>query len=153
MLKHHTFTVDDFTLMAEAGVFNDQNVELLEGLIYDMSPANPDHENNIDELHERFVHIFGQRARVRSQNALDISDPYWLPHPDIMLLKRRNYSKQRPKPEDVLLLIEMANTSFVSDTKIKLEKYARGQYEQAAMDCSSQSWQGKVSSCKNSVIW
>jgi hypothetical protein len=53
--------------MAEAGVFNDQKVELLDGLIYDMSPANPGHEYYIDELHERFVEVFGKRVRVRSQ--------------------------------------------------------------------------------------
>jgi Uma2 family endonuclease len=125
MLKYHTFTNDDFMLMAEAGVFNDQNVELLDGLIYDMSPATPGHEEYIDQLHERFIDMFGKRVRVRSQNGLDIGDPYWLPHPDVMVLKRRNYGKNRPKPEDVLLLVEIANTSFATDTKLKLQKYAK----------------------------
>ncbi len=100
MLKPHTFTTDDFSLMTEAGVFEEQKVELLDGLIYDMSPANPEHENIIDELHERFVGVFGKRARVRSQNALEIGGPSWLPHPDVMLLKRRDYHKKRPTFED-----------------------------------------------------
>jgi hypothetical protein len=56
--------------MVEAGVFNDRNIELLERLIYDTGPVNPDHESNIDEFYERFVQICGQRTRVRSQNAL-----------------------------------------------------------------------------------
>jgi Uma2 family endonuclease len=125
MLKHHTFTTGDFMLMAEAGVFNDQNVELLDGLIYDMSPATPGHEDYIDELVNQFAQVFAGRARVRCQNALDIGDPYWLPHPDVMLVKNRRYGKKRPTPDDVLLLIEIANTSFATDTKLKLQKYAK----------------------------
>ncbi|MGL4611255.1 MAG: Uma2 family endonuclease [Trueperaceae bacterium] len=125
MLKHHTFTTDDFALMAEAGVFADQKVELLDGLIYDMSPANPAHEYYIDELHERFVEVFGRRARVRSQNALDIGDSDWLPHPDVMLLKRRDYRKKRPTPQDALLVIEIANTSYDLDINKKAPKYAK----------------------------
>jgi Uma2 family endonuclease len=125
MLKYHTFTNDDFMLMAEAGVFDDQNVELLDGLIYDMSPATPGHEDYIDELVNTFAQVFAGRARVRCQNALDIGDPYWLPHPDVMLVKNRRYGKKRPTPEDVLLVVEIANTSFATDTKLKLQKYAK----------------------------
>jgi Uma2 family endonuclease len=125
MLKHHTFTTDDFALMTEADVFHDQKVELLDGLIYDMSSANPGHENYIDELHERFVEVFGKRARVRSQNALEIGDPNWLPHPDVMLLKRRDYRKKRSTPEDALLVIEIANTSYDLDISKKAPKYAK----------------------------
>jgi Uma2 family endonuclease len=125
MFKYHTFDTNDFALMTEAGVFSDQKVELLDGLICDMSPATPGHEAYIDELHERFIEVFGKRVRVRSQNGLDIGDSHWLPHPDVMVLKRRNYGKKRPTPEDVLLLVEIANTSFATDTKIKLQKYAK----------------------------
>lgn len=141
MLKYHTFNVDDFALMAEAGVFSDQKVELLDGLIYDMSPANPGHENYIDELHENFVEVFGRRVRVRSQNALDIGDPQWLPHPDVILLKRRDYRKKRPTPEDVLLVVEIANTSFATDTKLKLQKYAKaGIKDYWVADMSKRVW-------------
>lgn len=124
MLEQHTFNVDDFMTMAEAGLFSDQKVELLNGVIYNMSPANPDHEEVVDELHELFVRTLADRARVRSQNALDIGDPLWLPHPDVMLLKRRSYRKARPKPDDVFLLIEVSNTSLTADTGQKLAKYA-----------------------------
>ena len=124
MLEQRTFTVEDFMTMAGAGLFADQKVELLDGVIYTMSPANPNHEGIIDELHEIFVQTFAKRVRVRSQNALDISDPLWLPHPDVMLLKRRSYRKTRPQPADVLLLIEVANTSLAADTGQRLAKYA-----------------------------
>lgn len=81
MLEQRTFTVEDFTTMADAGLFVNQKVELLDGVIYTTRPANPNHEAIIDELHERFVQVFAERARVRSQNALDIADPMWCPTP------------------------------------------------------------------------
>lgn len=124
MLEQRTFTVEDFTTMADAGLFVNQKVELLDGVIYTTRPANPNHEAIIDELHELFVQVFADRARVRSQNALDIADPMWLPHPDVMLLKRRSYRKTRPQPADVLLLIEVSNTNLTADTGQKLAKYA-----------------------------
>ncbi len=125
MIRPHQFTVSDFALMSEAGLFRDQKAELLDGIVYDMSPASPEHEAFIDELHERFVQHFAHRARVRSQNALDVGDPYWLPHPDVLLLKRRSYHHERPKPDDVLLLVEVASSSLSIDRGKKLDIYAR----------------------------
>ena len=126
MLKPHPFTVDDFAVMVDAGLFHDQRVELLDGMIVDMSPANPNHEFAIDMLNEKLAHTFYGSALVRVQNAVDIELPEWLPHPDVVLVKRKDYySKARPKPEDIFLLIEVANTSLKLDLGRKREIYAK----------------------------
>ena len=141
MLEQRTFTVTDFMTMVEAGLFTDQKVELLDGVIYTVSPANPNHEDVIDELHERFVQAFADRARVRSQNVLDIRDPLWLPHPDLMLLKRRSYRQTQPQPDDVLLLIEASNTSLAAATGGRLETYAAaGIREYWVADLKTSEW-------------
>ena len=125
MLKPHPFTVDDFAVMIDAGLFHDQRVELIDGMIVDMSPANPNHEFAIDRLNARFSHTFYGRVFVRIQNAVDTELPEWLPHPDVVLAAHKDYSKTRPKPEDILLLIEVANTSLKLDLGRKREIYAK----------------------------
>jgi Uma2 family endonuclease len=110
--------------MTEAGLFSDQKVELINGVIVDMSPANPEHEDSIDELTEQMVKVFSNRARVRIEKAMDINDDYWLPHPDLVLAKRRRYGDNPPKPEDIFLIIEVSNTTLAEDLGKKLERYA-----------------------------
>ncbi len=112
MLKPHSFTVDDFMVMVNAGLFEDQRVELLGGMIVDMSPPDPKHEFSIDVLTEKLAHTFYEQALVRVQNSVDVELPEWLPQPDVALVQRRDYSVTRPKPADIFLLIEVANTSL-----------------------------------------
>jgi Uma2 family endonuclease len=124
MVRQRVFSVNDFRVMTEAGLFTDQKVELIDGVIVDMSPANPEHEDSIDELTEQMVNVFSKRARVRVEKAIDINDDYWLPHPDLVLAKRRCYGDNPPKPEDIFLIIEVSNTTLVEDLGKKLERYA-----------------------------
>ena len=98
MIKPYTFTTDDFAVMVEAGLFHDRKVELLDGVIVDMSPASPGHEFTIDKLTEQLSHAFYSRAYVRVQNAVNIELPEWLPHPDVVLMKHKDYSEKRPTP-------------------------------------------------------
>ena len=125
MLKPHPFTVDDFMVMVNAGLFEDQRVELLDGMIVDMSPADPAHEYLIDILVKRFYKRLPQDVLVRAQNAIDIALPEWLPHPDVTALEPNNYLRLRPKPANVLLLIEVANTSLKLDLGRKRDIYAK----------------------------
>ncbi len=124
MIRQHVFTVKDFRAMAEAGLFTDQKIELIDGVIVDMSPANPEHEDSIDELDEKMQRVFSAKARVRVEKAFDIGDDYWLPHPDIVLAKRRRYGDNAPKPADVFLIIEVSNTTLNEDLGKKLKCYA-----------------------------
>ena len=141
MLRPHAFTVDDFMVMVNAGLFEDQRVELLDGMIVDMSPADPGHEFSIDSLNETLGYVFYRRALVRVQNSVDIELPEWLPHPDVVLVKRQDYSKVRPKPEDIFVLIEVANTSLKLDSGRKREIYARVNIQDYwVADINTQKW-------------
>ena len=141
MLKPHPFTVDDFMVMVNAGLFEDQRVELLDGMIVDMSPSDPKHEFAIDVISENLFKAFVDRARVRVQNAVDIELPEWLPHPDVVLVKRQDYSKVRPKPEDIFILIEVANTSLRLDLGRKRDIYARvGVKDYWVADINGERW-------------
>ena len=141
MLKPHPFTVEDFAVMIDAGLFHDQRVELIDGMIIDMSPANPNHEFAIDIVSENLFRAFVDRARVRVQNAVDIELPEWLPHPDVVLVERKDYSKVRPRPEDVFLLIEVANTSLKLDLGRKREIYAKvGVKDYWVADVNAEMW-------------
>ncbi|MEZ4629690.1 MAG: Uma2 family endonuclease [Deinococcales bacterium] len=125
MLKQHLFRRDDLMLMAEAGLFQNQKVELLNGVIFDMRPANPIHEDSIDKLARRFTRALLDDALVRTEKGLDLGDPYWLPHPDIALVKLKDYDKARPTAQDVYLLIEVALTTLSTDLGEKRQAYAK----------------------------
>jgi len=141
MIKPHAFTVDDFMVMVQAGLFQDQRVELLDGVIVDMSPADPPHEFAVDQLIERLYEAFLGRVLVRVQNAVNIELPKWLPHPDVALVERKNYARARPKPSDVYLLIEVANTSLALDKGRKREIYAQvGVKEYWIADLDDETW-------------
>jgi Uma2 family endonuclease len=141
MVHQHIFSVKDFRIMAEAGLFVDQKVELLDGVIVDMSPATPEHEDTIDELGEKLIVVFSTRARVRVEKAFDIGDDYWLPHPDVVLAKRKRYGDNAPKPEDVFLIIEGANTTLGDDLGKKLKAYASlGVQDYWVVDVKAKKW-------------
>ncbi|CAN5795229.1 Uma2 family endonuclease [soil metagenome] len=141
MIKPYNFTVDDFAVMVQAGLFHDQRVELLDGVIVDMSPASPGHEYAIDVIAENLMRAFLDRARVRVQNAVNLELPEWLPHTDVVLVARKDYSEQRPTPEDIFLLVEVANTSLALDKGQKRTLYAQaGIKEYWIADLNSRTW-------------
>jgi len=141
MIKPYSFTVDDFAAMVQAGLFHDQRVELLDGVIVDMTPATPAHEFTIDQLSNELVHAFFDKALVRVQNAVDIGLSEWLPHPDIVLVEKKDYSKARPTPEDIYLLIEVSNTSLELDLGRRRKLYAQvGIKEYWVADLQNQTW-------------
>lgn len=119
------FTATEFLLMEEAGVFKpNERVELIEGEIIPMLPIGPFHSDTVDELIELFSSKSKGRWRVRGQHAVEIDDES-LPQPDVTLVKRRRYGKAHPRPEDVYLLVEVAESSLRFDRKRKLPLYAK----------------------------
>jgi Uma2 family endonuclease len=127
LLKHYHFTVDEYRRMGETGIFHeDDRVELIEGEIIEMSPIGSPHSGATIRIHKRLEQTVGERALVSSQNPV-ILDEFSEPQPDIALLRPRSdyYSKSHPGPEDVLLLIEVAESSLHYDREVKLPLYAR----------------------------
>jgi len=121
------FSVDEYYRMAEAGILReDDRVELIEGEIVQTSPIGSRHASCVGRLTEIFGRLAAGKAIVWVQNPVLI-DEYSEPLPDVTLLKRREdfYAKGHPKASDVLLLIEVADTSVEYDRSIKLPLYAR----------------------------
>lgn len=115
--KPHLFNVRDYYRMAEAGILRPEDrVELLEGEIVEMSPIGSPHGGTVNELSRLLVVLAGEDAVVAIQNPLRISE-LSEPQPDVAILKPRSdrYRDAHPGPKDVLLLIEVADTSLDKD--------------------------------------
>ena len=126
MLKHR-LTVADYHKMGEAGIFvGDARVELIDGELFDMPPIGSGHSGVVRILIHIFSRAVGVLALVDVQNPVVLGDDSE-PQPDIALLEPRDdfYTKSHPTPEDVLLLIEVADSSTYYDRSIKVPLYAR----------------------------
>lgn len=126
-LLKHRFTVEEYDRMAQGGVFReDDRIELLEGEIVEMSPIGSRHASCVDRLNRLFSQRGEERAIVRVQNPICL-DEHSEPQPDLALLKPRDdfYAQAHPGPGDVLLVVEVAETSAGYDREVKLPLYAR----------------------------
>jgi Uma2 family endonuclease len=123
----HRFTVDDYHAMARAGVLRDDDrVELIEGEIVDMTPIGSRHAAVVDLLTRWLVMGCGTRAIVRVQGPVRLG-AHSEPQPDLLVLEPRDdfYQRKPPTGDDVLLLIEVADSSLQYDQAVKLPLYAR----------------------------
>jgi Uma2 family endonuclease len=127
LLRKHRLTVADYHRMGEIGLFAPgTRVELIEGEVIDMAPIGTRHNSAVLRLNARLSAAVGTRAVVSVQGPLRLSDRSE-PEPDLMLLAPRDhfYADALPVPADVLLLIEVADSSALYDRHIKLPLYAR----------------------------
>src|SRR5437667_3250875 len=123
----HRFSVTDYYRMAETGVLKPgARVELLDGKIIDMSPIGPFHGGAVNRLIRFFGKMSSGRWLVSAQNPVHL-DEYSEPQPDLMLLKPvpDDYTSRHPRPDDVFLVIEVADTSLDFDREEKLPAYGR----------------------------
>src|SRR5829696_2597283 len=100
--------------MAEAGILHeDDRVELIGGEILEMSPIGGRHAKCVTELTRVLVCLVGDEVRVSPQNPVKL-DEHEEPQPDVAVLGagERYQAGALPTPEDVLLLIEVADTSL-----------------------------------------
>ena len=122
----HRFTVDDYYRMADVGILEpDDRVELLDGQVVQMSPIGIEHAHVVDTLTDMLFAV-RQKAIIRVQNPVRL-DRENEPEPDLSLLKRRHagYAHGHPGPSDVLLIIEVSDSSIIFDRETKLPLYAR----------------------------
>lgn len=113
--------------MAEAGILSeDDHVELLEGEVVEMSPIGSRHAACVDRLNRLLNQLANLDVIVRVQNPIYLSD-YSEPQPDISLLRPRDdfYAGEHPKPSDVVMVIEVADSSVEIDRNVKLPLYAQ----------------------------
>src|SRR5688572_12317195 len=121
------FTVDDFMLMGEVGIFKEgDRVELIDGEVIRMNPIGPGHSSRVMRLTRTFGRALGDRALLSILNPMQ-ARPRHQPQPDVMLLRPRadDYSESHPTAADVLLMIEVAETSLSYDRTTKSAIYAQ----------------------------
>ena len=125
-IAKHVFTVTDFERMVETGILSeDDRVELIEGEIIEMSPIGKSHAACVDRL-VKLLSRLNDRVIPRVQGPIQLDD-YSEPQPDLALLRPRDdfYSGSLPRPADVLLVIEVADSTLQYDRFVKLPAYAR----------------------------
>ena len=126
-LNRRLLTVEDYYKMASAGIlYPDENVELINGIIFNKFPKTPTHASTVNKLSQRFILKLLEKAIVRVQNPVRLSN-LSEPEPDLSILKPKAdfYGSGHPTPEDILFLIEVAESSLVYDREVKLPLYAK----------------------------
>jgi len=120
-------SVSEYHLMGEVGILSpEERVELIEGEIISMPPIGGKHSGFVDHLNRLLVRAVGDNAIVRVQNPVVLSE-LSEPEPDLALLKPRNdfYKQSTPIAGDVLLLIEVSDTTLRYDQEVKARLYAK----------------------------
>jgi Uma2 family endonuclease len=126
-LPQRPFTVAEYDRMIEVGILTeDERIELIEGVIVEMSPIGRRHASYVKRLITLLSRRIGDEVQLDIQNPIHLSD-YSEPQPDALLLKLRGdyYIEALPSPADVLLVIEVADTSLDYDRNVKVPLYAR----------------------------
>lgn len=122
----HKFTVQQYELMLEAGVFAESDrLELINGEIRVMSPIGRKHAVCVAKATKNFERKLGDRTIIWAQNPILLSN-YFQPRPDLAILKLRDdfYAEALPTPDDILLLIEVADSTIAYDRDVKSSLYA-----------------------------
>ena len=120
------FTVDAYHRLAELGILDeDDRVELLDGQIVEMTPIGGAHAACVIRLTDLLSRRSGSDTSVSVQNPVVLAER-WEPQPDIAVLRRPGglAGAWLPSPSDVLLVVEVADTSLERDRDVKIPRYA-----------------------------
>ena len=108
--------------MIAAGFFRGERVELLQGVVVEMSPQNAPHSYVIQVLTGLLVPPLHGRADVRVQLPF-AANAASMPEPDLAIVARGNFMNAHPS--QAFLIIEVADSSMKLDRHEKAELYAR----------------------------
>jgi len=124
--RSHRFTVTDYHRMAEVGILGeDSRVELIRGQIVDMAPIGAPHLGMVNRLTRLLPALLEGRGVLSVQNPVRLDDGSE-PEPDVAVLKPRadDYETATPSPADVLLVIEVSDSTLRDDRDVKVPLYA-----------------------------
>lgn len=130
--KVRPLSVEIYDLMIKNGILTENdNVELLNGAIIEKMPKGERHAYCNDLISDFIKENFGKKVFVRNQNPI-ILDDFSAPEPDIVLceLPREKYRSNHPSPEDILLIIEVSDTTLYFDRHEKGLAYSRAGIKQ-----------------------
>ena len=125
--RRHAVSVEEYMRMGEAAVFApDARLELIEGQIIEMAPIGDAHASIVAILTRLFVRQAGDAGFVWVQNPVIVGKRS-MPRPDLALLKARedDYSTRHPAVDDVLLAVEVSDSTLAFDVGTKVPLYAR----------------------------
>jgi Uma2 family endonuclease len=121
------FTTSEYHTMREAGILSEGGrFELIEGEIWEMAPIGSPHAGGVARVDRLLQRALGDDVIVSVQNPLHLDD-FSEPEPDLQVLRFRPdfYSEAHPTADDVLFLVEVADSSLEYDRKVKIVLYAR----------------------------
>ncbi|HZF29746.1 MAG TPA: Uma2 family endonuclease [Gammaproteobacteria bacterium] len=125
--RRYRITAEEYFRMGETGVLApDARVELIEGELIEMAPIGPSHASTVERLADLLRRALGDRAMFRTQQP-SVVGKYSVPQPDVTVVIRRNdyYAEAHPAPADVLLAVEVADSTLRFDRDVKTAMYAR----------------------------
>ena len=125
-VSKRTFSVEEYHQMIRAGILTENDrIELINGEFIAMSPIGSKHAGCVNRLTVLLSARLQNQAIVSVQNPIQVND-YSEPEPDLAVLKPRPdfYGESHPRPADVLLVIEVSDTTLAYDQEIKLPLYA-----------------------------
>ena len=126
------FSVAEYhQMIANAILTKEDHVELLNGEIVEMSPISPNHAAGVKRVSKLLNRRVGEDVLIGVQDPIQLSE-FSEPQPDVTLLKSRDdfYKQAHPKPDDVLLLIEVAESSAMRDRIVKSPTYAAARIQE-----------------------
>ncbi len=102
----------EFEQLIAMGWFADERLELIDGLLVSMSPQSPAHMEALTLLHELLMRRLGDRARVRVQGPLAVTDDSE-PESDLAVVAPVSYRDGHPRTAS--LVIEVSESSSPRD--------------------------------------
>lgn len=121
----HRFTRQEYHRLAESRLLADERVELLDGVIITMSPQNSPHAATIHRLLFTLLPVVGDAAYLRVQAPI-VLDDWSEPEPDIVICQPdpTDYAQHHPRANQVMVVIEVADSSLAYDQGQKAQAYA-----------------------------
>lgn len=123
----HRFNIEEYHRLTKSNILHeDDRVELVEGRIVDMMPIGSKHAACVSRLNRIFTMKLQTSAIVQVQNPIQLLDQSE-PQPDMVVLKNRDdfHAERLPYADDILLVIEVADSSLEYDRETKLPLYAK----------------------------
>jgi len=131
-VKPRLITVSEYDRMIEAGIYTENDrIELLNGRIIEIMPKGKKHASANDKIARYLYKVFDGKVSIRNQNPI-VLDDFSEPEPDIVLAKwdEKEYSENHPTPADILLIMEISDTTLAYDREAKAQAYSRNGIQQ-----------------------
>lgn len=125
------WTLDDYHRLIESGILRDRKVELLQGELIEMAPESPIHTSKTASGADYLRQKLSGLALIREAHPITLSSSE--PEPDLAVVKgssHADYTERHPYPEDVFLLVEIANSTLAYDLNEKQAAYAEANIQE-----------------------